>query len=196
MDASHRALLPAILRLLVIDNKIETIYRKTIIMSTNTKTDVATIARRAKRLRIFVIALMILMPSALAAIWLRPRGLHIEYRGHPTVIDPIIAACGVTLFLEVALFELARMLSLIAAGEYYSIRVVRHFRSFALWLLVLALLSFFAHMLQPSADRAVKIAIGIDFRELLTVGLTLLLFLLSRLLERAGEIEQENREIV
>lgn len=165
-------------------------------MSTGEKTDAPTIAKGAKRLRAFVITLMVLMPAALAAAWLRPRGLHVEYRGHSTVVDPIIAAGGATLLLEIALFELVRMLSLIGAGEYYSIRVIRHFRGFAFWLLVLALLSFFAHMLQPSPGHAPRIAIGIDFRELLSVGLTLLLFLLSRLLERAGEIEQENREIV
>jgi hypothetical protein len=94
------------------------------------------------------------------------------------------------------MFELTRMLSLIASGEYYSVRVVRHFRNFSLWLLILALAGFLAHMVQPSREGGVHIAIGIDFTNLLMVGVTLLLFLLARLLERAGEIEQENQEIV
>jgi hypothetical protein len=88
------------------------------------------------------------------------------------------------------------MLSLIASGEYYSVRVVRHFRGFAFWLLILAVMAFVASMVRPSQGTGVNIEIGINFTDLMAVGLTLLLFLIARLLERAGEIEQENREIV
>jgi hypothetical protein len=40
------------------------------------------------------------------------------------------------------------------------------------------------------------LALVLDFRQVLTLGITLLLFLLARLLERAREIEAEMREIV
>lgn len=156
----------------------------------------ADITRRANRLRAFVILLMIAMPLAGLLIWLRPAGVRVEFHDQVTAIDPLIAAGGVTILLEIALFELVRMLSLIGAGEYYSVRVVRHFRNFAGWLLSLALIAFFASMLRPSQHGEMKIEVRIDFNSLLIVGLTLLLFLLARVLERAGEIEQENREIV
>jgi hypothetical protein len=156
----------------------------------------AKISRRAKRLRAFVIALMVVLPVADALLWLRPAWAHVELHGHATAIEPTIAVTGATLVLEIALFELARMLTLVASGEYFSVRVIQHFRSFAGWLLFLALLGFFGSMIRHSVSGGIGIEIGINFDYLLAVGLTLLLFLLARLLERAGEIEQENREIV
>jgi hypothetical protein len=156
----------------------------------------ANMSKRAEHLRAFVVGLMVLMPVVAALIWLRPAGVHVEVHEHAMAMDPAIAATVATIFLEVALFELVRMLSLIAAGEYYSVRVVRHFRSFAFWLLILALIGFAASLVQPSRSSGVTIAIGINLTDLLAVGLTLLLFLIARLLEHAGEIEQENREIV
>jgi hypothetical protein len=41
-----------------------------------------------------------------------------------------------------------------------------------------------------------KVRMAIDLRDLLTVGITLLLFLLARLLERARRPDEEMREFV
>ena len=152
---------------------------------------------QAKRLRIFVIVLMVAIAAVIALTWLGPTaGVHVEMRGHTAGVDPRIAATVQTLLLEIALFELAQMLTLLGSGEFFSVGVIRHFRRFALWLLLLALIGLFAPMLQLPNNQHMATAIAIDFREIVSVGITLLLFLLARLLERAGEIEQENREIV
>jgi hypothetical protein len=105
---------------------------------------------------------------------LRLGGVHVEYRTHA-----------------------ARLIQL---GELFSVEVVRRFRGFAFWLLLMALFGFFAPIVFALAQGAPSelhpVAFLLDLREALTLGITLLLFLLARLLERAREIEAEMREIV
>ena len=48
----------------------------------------------------------------------------------------------------------------------------------------------------PRARASAPGALVLDLRDLLTVGITLLLFLLARLLERARAIDEEMREFV
>jgi hypothetical protein len=107
---------------------------------------------------------------------------------------------GTVLLLLVALFRLTQMLRLIQMGEMFSVEVIGRFRSFAFWLLLLALYGLVAPTLLALAEGAAtgthRLAFVLDFRQLLTLGITVLLFLLARLLERAREIEAEMREIV
>lgn len=129
--------------------------------------------------------------------WVKPAGLHLELRTHTSGVDPRIAATVVTALLDLALFDLAKMLGLVGSGEFFSVAVIRHFRGFALWLLMLAVIGLLAPMIQFSGDGGVAIHfITVNLGQLVIFSVTLLLFLLARLLERAGEIEQENREIV
>ena len=48
----------------------------------------------------------------------------------------------------------------------------------------------------PGVRRRTGFAFALDLRDLLTVGITLLLFLLARLLERARGLDEEMREFV
>lgn len=101
--------------------------------------------------------------------------------------------------LTVALYQLSRMLGAIAAGDLFSARVIGAFRAFALWLLILSLVSILAPIIAsliagPGAEQ--RYEFRLQLRDLLTVGITLILFLVARLLERARTIDEEVREFV
>lgn len=161
------------------------------------------IARAAARLRwgVFAaIAVMVLL--YLAALFdLQFGGAHVEYRLHE--VSPAVGRLvggGSMLLLLVALLRLTQMLKLIETGELFSAEVIRRFRGFAFWLLLLALYGLAAPILIGLAEGAGtqnhRFAFVFDLRQFLTLGITLLLFLLARLLERAREIEAEMREII
>ena len=127
-------------------------------------------------------------------------GTRFAYRSHSADLaqSPIVADC-VILLLMVALWQLAEMLRAIAAGDYFSMPAIRRFRRFAFWLLLVALTGFagpIAAALLGSDAAPQALELRIDLRQFLMVLVTLFLFLLARLLERAREFEQESREIV
>ena len=115
--------------------------------------------------------------------------------GTPIALDDI---CMV--LLTVALVRLVQMLSEIAESHYFSVAAVRSFRGFAFWLFLLALLRVAApivsELLRDSARDAHEYEFQISVSNVLTVAITLLLFLVARLLERARQLEQDMREIV
>ena len=81
----------------------------------------------------------------------------------------------------------------------FSVEVIRNFRRFASWLLLMALWELLAPIVLAIAFRPAgphKIQMVIDFREVLTLGTTLLLFLIARLLEHARRLDEEVREFV
>ena len=168
----------------------------------STETANAPISRSAARLRWAVFAAMaaIVLLYAAGRFGFPLGGAHVEVRSHGG--SPAIAQ-GIgditTLLLLVALFRLTQMLGRIADGEMFSAGVIGRFRSFALWLLVMAIFALVA----PIAAELLELSQGghaleirIDFREVLTVGVTLVLFLLARLLERARRLDEEMREFV
>ena len=59
----------------------------------------------------------------------------------------LIADVSTILLLSVALYQLTKMLGAIAEGDLFSARVVRRFRAFAFWLLLVALVWIVAPML-------------------------------------------------
>lgn len=160
------------------------------------------IGRSASRLRWIVFAAMAVMVLLYAAARFDVQlgSAAVEY--HATVHHPARArAIGdVSLaLLLVALFRLTQMLGHVAVGELFSAPVVGKFRSFAFWLLLMALFGLIA----PPLSQLLSIAAGshrlelqVDFRGILTVGVTWVLFLIARLLERARRIDEENREFV
>ena len=85
-------------------------------------------------------------------------------------------------------------------GDLFSARVVGAFRAFAFWLLLVALVWIVAPIAAVLARRSRRCAASIEFRlqlrDVLTVGIALILFLVARLLERARTIDEEMREIV
>ena len=100
--------------------------------------------------------------------------------------------------LLVALLRLTQTLGLLGSGEMFSVVVVRRFRGFAFWLMLSAIAGFLGPLLPPligdHGEGPVRLLL--DSRQLLVFGITLLLFLLARLLERARELEDESRKII
>ena len=101
--------------------------------------------------------------------------------------------------LSIALFQLSRMLGSIAAGDLFSKRVIGAFRAFAAWLLFVSLVWIVAPIIAellrgPGAEHLLEFKL--QLRDILTVGIALILFLVARLLERARAIDEENREII
>ena len=161
------------------------------------------ISRAAARLRwgVFAVIIVLALLYVAARFDLRLGPAHVEYRSHE--VSPAVgrtAGDGTVLLLLVALFRLTQMLRLIQLGELFSAAVIRRFRGFAFWLMLMAVFSFLAPVLLTLAEglatRAHHFAFVLDLRELLTLGITLLLFLLARLLERARQIEAEMQEII
>jgi TRAP-type C4-dicarboxylate transport system permease small subunit len=161
------------------------------------------IRRTASRLRVAVFAAMLLMVLAYVAarLNLSYSHTHIEYRMHgiDTPVARLIGDVSLALLL-VALFRLSQMLGRISSGDLFSAAVIRRFRGFALWLLLMALFGLLAPigiaLLGNHHGPPRSIPMVLDFRELLTVGITLLLFLLASLLERARRLDEEMREFV
>lgn len=161
------------------------------------------IAKSASRLRwgVLIAAGLLLAQYVAARFGVTLGHLRIEYRGNggPPQFAGAIGD-GTMLLLLIAVFQLVRMLRLVEQGDNFSAPVTRRFRGFAFWLLLMALFSFLAPIVAELASHQAgprhHIRVPFDTRELLLVGITLLLFLIARLLERAGEIEHEMSEIV
>jgi len=103
------------------------------------------------------------------------------------------------LLLSVALYQLTKMLGAIAEGDLFSARVVQAFRAFAFWLLLVALVWIIAPVaavLLAGPDNASRLEFRLQMRDVLTVGIALILFLVARLLEQARTVDEELREIV
>lgn len=161
------------------------------------------ISRSAARLRWGVLATLALMVLlyGLARFGIHLGAARIDYhvKGPDLPSTRLIGDVALGL-LVIALFRLSQMLAQIASGELFSVAVIARFRSFAFWLLIMALFELAAptaaHLLSLSRSGNYHIEIAVDFREVLTVGVTLVLFLLARLLERARALDEENREFV
>jgi hypothetical protein len=162
------------------------------------------IRRSALRLRLAVLVAMALLAVTLVLAWVGPvLGLaKVEIQDKSGLIDSRVAGTGAMLLIEIALFRLVQMLSAIGEGDLFSSRVIRHFRGFAFWLLLVALAGVAMPMiaalvgLHPLAGGAHRMALVISLTDVLAVGITLLLFLLARLLERARQLDEDMREIV
>ena len=163
------------------------------------RNDGAQISRSAARLRIAVIVVMAMVLGLVGLVWFGTAGGPVQVRVHDSGLwsDPRLSATLLFVLVELALFQLVKMLTAVRDGELFSARVVRHFRQFAFWLMILAIFGVAGPLVGSAlgGDRA-NVAFVLDLRHLITLGVTLLLFLLARLLERARQIEEENREFV
>jgi len=167
--------------------------------SSHTEND--TIVRSAARLRISIFAVMALMVILYGAgrFGVQLGGATVEARVHGQDPSTAMLMADVTLaLLVVAFFQLTRMLGRIASGDMFTAQVIGHFRSFALWLLITALFGLAGPLVAPllAHGGANHFQFVLDFQKLLLVAVTLVLFLLARLLERARRLEEENREFV
>lgn len=161
----------------------------------------AGIRRSARRLRwgVMVAGAVTLLIYLAGRLELGTGWLRVESRlaSSPSPLALLVGDATLVLIL-LSLAQLARMLRAVEGGDLFSAAVIGRFRSFVLWLFVLALFRTLAPILLSIADRGREgeIALRLDMRDLLTLGLTLILLLIARLLERARLIEDEMREIV
>ena len=162
----------------------------------------ASIAKTASRLRwaVWIVWGCILLVYAAGRFGLGVGALRVQASSAAGVGPPIMAVADVTILLiTVALWQLSRMLGAIAAGDLFSARVVGAFRAFALWLLIVALVWIVAPLVMAVAGGSGaehRYEFKLQLRDLMTIGITLILFLVARLLERARAIDEEMREIV
>jgi hypothetical protein len=161
------------------------------------------IARSAARLRMAVFvtmgAMVVLYIAARLGLQFGHARVIYEEHGPGTLATRLISDVCVGL-LVVALFRLTEVLKRIADGDLFGIEVIRRFRSFAWWLLLMSVLELIGPTLGQFVDAPKggphQVRFAIDSRDLLFLGITIFLFLLARLLERARAIDEEMREIV
>ena len=161
------------------------------------------ICKTARRLRwaVWIFWGCIILAYIAGRLGLSLRGA-VEVQAHSTVAEsgtPMIVADITILLLSVALYQLSRMLGAIGEGDLFSARVVGAFRSFAFWLLIVALAWVVAPIVAvflTGPDEAHRLEFKLQLRDVLTIGIALILFLVARLLERARTIDEEMREIV
>jgi Protein of unknown function (DUF2975) len=176
-------------------------YRKTIIRSSGMVS--SDIGRTAKRLRW---ALWIFWGCILAAYLAGRLGLstsgEVRVEAHASTSQagtPMVVADVTILLLSVAFYHLSKMLGAIAEGDLFSARAVGAFRAFAFWLLLVAVLwvaAPIAAVFLAGPGDAHRLEFRLQLRDILTIGVALILFLVARLLERARAIDEEMREIV
>ena len=163
---------------------------------------ISNISNTARRLRW---AVWIFWGCIIAAYVAGRFGLSLDYfsvRARATVEDagPLMIIADITiLLLSIALYQLSRMLGAIAEGDLFTARVVGAFRAFAFWLLLVALVWIVAPILGVlfvGTGDAHRLEFRLQLRDILTVGVALILFLVARLLERARAIDEDMREIV
>lgn len=126
--------------------------------------------------------------------------LRVQARASVEGVGPPMVIADITIvLLSVALYQLSRMLGAIAEGDLFSARVVAAFRAFAFWLLLVALVwvvAPVAAVLLAGPGHSHRFEFKLQLRDILTIGVALILFLVARLLERARTVDEELREIV
>ena len=164
--------------------------------------NIPSIARSARRLRIVVLAgIMLVLAVYLLGIF-GPQLGPIRVQAHPDVSRwEGQVAIGLSLLLFViALIRLSQMLGAVADGPLFGPRVTKAFRGFAFWLFVATLVDVSAGPALEIADRQSagggRAELAFELRDLLMLAGTLFLFLLARMLEQARAMETELEEIV
>lgn len=161
------------------------------------------IGRTAKRLRW---ALWVFWACIIAAYFAGRLGLtmgvEVRLEAHSSASEagtPMIVADITILLLSIAFYHLSKMLGAVAGGDLFSAGAVGAFRAFAFWLLLVAMLwvvAPIATVLLAGPSDAHRLEFRLQLRDVLTIGVALILFLVARLLERARAIDEEMREIV
>lgn len=158
----------------------------------------AAVRRHARRLRIGVLAVgtLLLLLYVAGRLGLAAGEIKAEARLSAGQVSPWFGDLLVFVFAA-GVAQLTAMLRAIERGSLFDAAVVRHFRAFAGWLLVAAIIS----LIIPIAGTLLNGVGGryefrISIRDLMGVAITLLLFLVAGLLERARELEQEMQEIL
>lgn len=158
------------------------------------------IRRYARRLRLGVLGVfaLIVLLILFGRFGVRVASAPVLLQSRLPNSAPFTISDGILLLLAIAIYWLTEALRAVAAGGLFSRLVVRRFRLFALWMLIMALFSTLAPMVMAvvGSPGRHRIMIVFDVRDLLLIGLTLLLLLMARMFERARAIEDEMSEIV
>ena len=157
------------------------------------------IARFARRLRLTVWTLGLLLVLATMAAMLipfpgGPNGAYLTYDGLPRTWAAPVAAVSIGLVLA-ALFELGRMLRLVEADAAFSPRAARHLKHFAALLMAAVL----AELVAPPIIRIAlhsELTLSLDSNDALLLLVSLVFFLISRLLDAAAVYQEDSRSIV
>lgn len=160
------------------------------------------IERLARRLRIAIWAVIVAVGGMylVGRLGLQLGEVHVVSRSSAEAFGPqLTVASDLGALLTLAgLWRLAAMLALIERGARFSPPVTRCFREFALLVLlaaVVALLAPFVALLVLPRDPH-RIHIPLSFRDIWTIVVTGVLFLVARLLDEAQRIESDLSEIV
>jgi hypothetical protein len=160
------------------------------------------IRRYANRLRLGLLAVFggVLVLVICAHFGLRVGGAPVLLQSRIPSEGLVTVGDGVLVLLGIAIYWLSEALRAVASGDLFSRAVVRRFRLFAVWMLVMSLFTTFAPTIfaaaAPMHGGRHRVMVTIDIRELLLIGLTLLLLLIARMFERARAIQDEMSEIV
>ena len=113
--------------------------------SSDTKSDGIRAAAIRLRAATFVTMAAMALLYVAARFGLQLGQAHVEYRLHqPDILITRLLSDVMLVLLLIALFRLTQMLARIAAGELFTAEVIGRFRSFALYLLVTALVGLAA----------------------------------------------------
>ncbi|MDH5823070.1 DUF2975 domain-containing protein [Luteimonas sp. RD2P54] len=131
------------------------------------------------------------VPGLLAAT------LHTDGLPHPWAgaIALLLAA-----LVAAALWQLARMLGEVERGALFAPGATRHFRRFALLLLVAALLRLLLPPLAVLAlvalERSATVTLSFSGGDVLALFVAVVLFFVARLFDEAARLEEDSRSIV
>ncbi|MCW3836174.1 DUF2975 domain-containing protein [Sphingomonas canadensis] len=156
--------------------------------------------RLARGLRAAALAIAVLLPLLALAAMLAPAAMVEVHAGHLPCAWGGAVALAVSLLLAAGLVSLARMLALVMRGQVFAPAATRHFRRFALLLLLAAVAGVVLPVLVQAGLVAAggrgTVVIGIDDRDLVTLLLGGVLFFVARLFDEAARLEEDSRSIV
>jgi len=157
------------------------------------------IVRLARRLRLTVWALVLLLALATTAAILipfagGPNGAYLTYDGLPRAWAAPIAVLSIGLVLW-GLIELGRMLRLVESDAAFSPRATRHLKHFAALLMAAVLAEILVPPIVRMALQSV-LTLSLESNDALLLLVSLVFFLISRLLDAAAAYQEDSRSIV
>lgn len=159
------------------------------------------IARTARWTRWLAIAILLATLGLQLAV-LFPQYTHLRMHAPSTSLFGRAFNIGHTLFMILALVQLILMLREFERGELFSSRVTRRLRAFALYALLAislgGLVAPLQHYLFPNCEPGVPCfrRFPIDMRVLWSLLVSLVFFLVARLIDEARRIDEDHRQII
>jgi hypothetical protein len=130
------------------------------------------------------------------------RSAHVQFHGLGEGVPGLAITLAHALCMAVALVQLALLLGRLERGELFSMGVTHRLRQFALFALLASVLASVVAPLVlfflPSCAAAAPCPrrVMIDIRGLWTLVISLVFFLVARILDEARRIEEDHRQII